>query len=208
MATEEELTRLRLDPQREKFEARQRAEKYAQETDEDLIKLNLDQARNEYNLRMAAEQEEREPYSTKPQKKMGLIFVAFAGILCVVGDAIDLFTAGTIGWLIGLFIDAILALMFGLSSAGRKQFKRMAVGLFGESIPIIAMFPLRTGFLCWAFISSRSKIARKVGDRIEHQVHRVTPAINVIKKATQPTKTLTPSSIKKTANSGQGKMAA
>ena len=166
MDTEEEITRLRLDPQREKYEARQRAERYAQESDEDLIKLNLDQERTEYNLRMAAEQEEREPHSTKPVEKMSLLFFIGALFFCVIGDLIDFFTAGTIGWLIGLFIDAILALMFGLSKAGRKQFKRMAVGLIGESFPIIAMLPLRTIFLIWSFISSHSKVAGRISSAI------------------------------------------
>ena len=162
MDTEEELIRLRLNPQREKYEARQRAEKYTRESEDDLIKLNLDQARNEYNMRMAAEQEEREPYSTKPEEKMGLLFFIAALFFSVIGDLIDFFTAGTIGWLIGLFIDGILALMFGLSKAGRKQFKRMLVAFVGESIPIIGMLPFRTIFLIWSFISSRSKIAKKL----------------------------------------------
>ena len=162
MATDEEITKLRLDPQREKYEARQRAERYAQDTEEDSIKLNLDQARNEYNLRMAAEQEEREPYSTKPEEKMGLLFFITGLFFCVIGDLVDFFTAGTIGWLTGLLIDAILALMFGLSKSGRKQFKRMLVAFVGESIPIIGMLPFRTIFLIWSFISSRSEIAKKL----------------------------------------------
>ena len=39
MDTEEELTKLRLDPQREKHEARQRAEKYSQENEENIGRL-------------------------------------------------------------------------------------------------------------------------------------------------------------------------
>lgn len=167
MATEEEITKLRLDPQREKYEARQRAERFAQDTEEDIIKLNLDQERTEYNLRMVAEQEEREPYSTKPEEKMGIFFFLAALTLSVIGDLIDFFTAGTIGWLIGLLIDGILAMMFGFSSSGRKQFKKMLIAFIGESIPFIAMLPFRTITTIWSFISSRSKIAKKLTSRAQ-----------------------------------------
>lgn len=184
MATEEEITRLRLDPQREKYEARQRAEKYTQDTEEDLIKLNLDQERNEYNLRMAAEQEEREPHSTKPEEKMGLLFFLSSLFLSVLGDTIDLFTGGTIGWLTGFFIDGILALMFGLSSSGRKQFKKMAIAFVGESIPIIDMLPFRTITTIWSFASSHSKIIKKVGDRLGRNISKVEPALSAVNKAT------------------------
>ena len=175
--------------------------------DEDMIKLNLDQERQAYQAQLEAEQEEREPGTTGP-KKMGLIFFAIAGILCVVADVIDFFTGGTIGWFIGLFVDGILLLMFGLSSAGRKQFKRIIGGLVGESFPIIATLPLRTIFLCWAFISSRSKIARKVEDRVEHQIYKAAPVINTVSRITQPTKTSVPNPIKKTGDNGQSKIAA
>lgn len=127
------------------------------DSEEDIIRLNLDQERQAYQARLEAEQEEREPGTTGPQK-MGLIFFIGGLFFCVIGDLIDFFTAGTIGWLIGLFIDTALLVMFGLSKAGRKQLKRMLVGLVGESFPIIATLPLRTIFLIWAFIKSRSKI--------------------------------------------------
>ena len=162
MATEEEITRLRLDPQREKHEARQRAEKYSQETEEDMVRLNLDQDRQAYQLQLQAEQEEREPYSTKPPEKMGLMFFVIGLFFSVIGDVIDFFTAGTFGWLVGLFIDAILLLMFGLSKSGRKQFKRVVIAVLGESIPVINMLPFRSIIMIWSFIKSRNKIARKV----------------------------------------------
>ncbi len=149
------------------------------EHNEEVLKLKLDQERTEYNQRLATEQEEREPYSTKPAEKMGLLFFIFAMFFCVIGDLIDFFTGGTIGWLIGLFIDGILALMFGLSKAGRKQFKRMAVGLIGESFPIIATLPLRTIFLIWSFVSSHSKMARKAGDKLERQTSKAEPILSV-----------------------------
>lgn len=129
--------------------------------DEDVIKLNLEQQRQEYQARIQAEQEKQESEKLEP-KKMGLVFFIAALFFSVIGDLIDFFTGGTIGWLIGLFIDAILALMFGMSSSGRKQFKKMVVGFVGESIPFVAMFPFRTITTIWSFISSRSKIAKKL----------------------------------------------
>jgi len=75
---------------------------------------------------------------------------------CVIGDVIDFFTAGTIGWLIGIFIDLILLALLGISKSGRKQWKKWVTGLVGESIPIVAVLPLRSISLIWSFIFSRS----------------------------------------------------
>ncbi len=87
-------------------------------------------------------------------------------ILCIIGDFIDVITGGTIGWLIGLFIDGIILLATGLSKAGRKQFKRIVVGLIGETIPIIDVLPFRTIFLTWGFIKSRSAIAASLSQKL------------------------------------------
>ncbi len=148
---------------------------------EDVIKLNLDQERRAYQDQLQAEQEQNESEAPEP-KKMGLIFFLVALFFSVIGDLIDFFTGGTIGWLIGLAIDGILALMFGMSSSGRKQFKKMAIGFVGESIPFVAMLPFRTITTIWSFVSSHSKIIKKIGDKVEHQIHKTGPALNVIDK--------------------------
>ncbi len=136
--------------------------------EDDMIKLRLDQERRADQLQ--AEKKAQESPTAKPKEKMGLIFFLTALFLSIVGDLIDFFTGGTIGWFVGLFIDAILALMFGLSKSGRKQFKRMAIALVGESIPIIDMLPLRTIFLIWSYIKSRSKII----ENIDSAAHKIT----------------------------------
>lgn len=146
--------------------------------DEDIIKLNLDQERQAYQAQLEAEREQEEPSTEEPDKKMGLLFFLAALFFSVIGDLIDFFTAGTIGWLVGLFIDGILILMFGLSQSGRKQFKRMAIAFVGESIPIVAILPLRTIFLIWSFVGSRSKIIKKV----ENKVSRAAPALKMASK--------------------------
>ncbi|MDO8496458.1 MAG: hypothetical protein Q7S43_03315, partial [bacterium] len=84
-------------------------------------------------------------------------------LLCVVADFIDMLTVGTIGWLIGLFVDAILLLSFGLSKGGRKQFKRMVVGVIGDSIPILAILPFRSFFLVWSYVKSRYELPIQLG---------------------------------------------
>lgn len=92
----------------------------------------------------------------KESQEMGIMFFSILLLLCVIGDLIDIFTAGTIGWLVGLFIDGILLLAIGVSRAGRKQFKRILIGVIGDSIPILAVVPFRSFFLVWSFVKSRS----------------------------------------------------
>ena len=84
-------------------------------------------------------------------------------ILCVIADLIDIITAGTVGWLIGLFVDAVLLLAMGISKSGRKQFKRMVVGVIGDSIPLLAFLPFRSLFLVWSFIKSRHEPPIQLG---------------------------------------------
>lgn len=106
-----------------------------------------------------AQQQEQAP----PQPpKMGWFIFGSALILCLIADAIDAGTAGTIGWLIGIFIDLILLLILGLSSSAKKQWKKWVGGLVGETIPFVAALPLRTGFLIWAFIASRPQMIGKI----------------------------------------------
>lgn len=127
-----------------------------------------------------AEQESGEgSEENQPQNldKMGILFFSIFLILCVVGDLIDLVTVGTLGWLVGLFIDGVVLLATGLSKAGRKQFKRIIIGLAGDSIPVLAILPFRSLFLTWAFINSRSSTAQKFSARLS-KVSGISPVAN------------------------------
>lgn len=117
--------------------------------------LESDRAISQIKTNEEAEEKENQP---EKQEKMDTTMFAILLLLCVVGDLIDILTVGTIGWLVGLFIDGIVLLVTGLSKAGRKQFKRILFGVLGETIPVpfLAMIPFRSLFLIWSFIKSRS----------------------------------------------------
>ncbi len=110
------------------------------------------------------EREEREK-GNQPETpaKMDTMMFAILLLLCVVADFIDMLTIGTIGWLIGLFVDAILLLSVGLSKGGRKQFKRIIVGIIGEKVPILNILPFRSLFLIWSFVKSRYELPIQLG---------------------------------------------
>ena len=108
---------------------------------------------------------EQEESKNKPDSsaKMDPMMFAILLLLCVVADFVDILTAGTIGWLVGLFVDAILLLSVGLSKGGRKQFKRMVIGVIGDTIPILAIAPFRSFFLVWSFVKSREELPIQLG---------------------------------------------
>ena len=112
-----------------------------------------------------SESGEEENKDTNPQApaRMGTLMFAMLLILCVMADFVDIITAGTVGWLIGLFVDAILLLAVGLSKGGRKQFKRIIVGVIGDSIPILSVLPFRSVFLVWSFVKSRYELPTQLG---------------------------------------------
>ena len=61
----------------------------------------------------ASDQEDEDTKTKKPKEKaMGWFLFIILLIVSVIGDAIELFTAGTIGWLSGLLIDGILLRAF------------------------------------------------------------------------------------------------
>ncbi len=105
----------------------------------------------------------RQDQQDKESGRMGVMLFAPLLILCVLADLLDMFTLGTIGWVVGFFVDAVLLLSFGLSSGGRKQFKRMVIGVVGDSIPGIAILPFRTFFLVWSFVKSRHELPIQLG---------------------------------------------
>ena len=108
------------------------------------------------------EEEQKENQSETPAKMDTMMF-AILLLLCVIADFIDMLTVGTIGWLIGFFVDGILLLAIGLSKGGRKQFKRMVIGVIGDSIPILAILPFRSFFLVWSFVKSRYELPIQLG---------------------------------------------
>lgn len=124
----------------------------------------LESDRALYQADQEREAEEKENQPQNPEK-MGIMFFSILLLLCVVADFIDIITVGTIGWLVGLFVDAILLLSAGLSKAGRKQFKRILLGVIGETIPIplLAVLPFRSLFLTWSFIQSRHELPIQLG---------------------------------------------
>lgn len=107
--------------------------------------------------RQSDEEEQKKQNHPEASAKMGALMFALLLLLCVMADFVDILTAGTIGWLVGLFVDAILLLSTGLSKAGRKQFKRILIGVIGETLPIpfLAIMPFRSMFLVWSFVKSR-----------------------------------------------------
>ncbi len=110
-----------------------------------------------------SEQEENKENQPKEPIKMGTMLFAILLLLCVVADFVDILTAGTIGWLVGLFVDAILLLSIGFSKGGRKQFKKIVIGVIGDSIPILAILPFRSFFLIWSFVQSRYELPVQLG---------------------------------------------
>jgi len=103
----------------------------------------------------ADKNQEEQDSQSKESPKMDTMLFAILLILCVGADFVDIMTAGTIGWVVGIFVDAILLLSFGFSKGGRKQFKKMVVGVIGDSIPIVSILPFRSFFLIWSFVQSR-----------------------------------------------------
>ena len=149
------------------------AEEYEQSEDTADISdaaVGQEKMANELAARQQAEQErqasEAEAEKNKPVPISLGLFIPLL-ILNGIGDIIDFFTAGTIGWLIGLFISGINMITLGLSKSGRKQFKAILIGTGIETVPIIgSMLPGRTGALIWAFIKSRSTIAATISSKI------------------------------------------
>ncbi len=138
--------------------------------------LESDRALSQIETDREEEGKENQP---EAPAKMGVMFFWILLILCVIGDLIDLVTVGTIGWLIGLFIDAIVLLATGLSKGGRKQFKRIIIGLIGDSIPVLSILPFRSIFLTWAFINSRSSTVQKISSRLG-KANKISSVVNKV----------------------------
>jgi hypothetical protein len=125
---------------------------------EDQYQYDLALERMKYEKAQADQADRQAEIRKQKESRMGWSVFLIALLLSLIADVVELFTLGTIGWLVGLVIDFILVLILGVSKAGRKQFKKWIWGPLIEKIPIISAIPLfRVGFLIWAFISSRSE---------------------------------------------------
>ncbi len=166
----------------------------AESEEEQEYMYQLELARAQQRMFQDEENARMEEESQKPVP-MGVIFFGILLIICLIADLIDIFTGGTVGWVIGLFVDLILLIFIGISKSGRKQFKRILAGIVGDSIPIVAFLPFRTVFLIWAFMSSRPKlmaginktlkIASKIPSPIQAQLKVASKVSNVATAAAQ-----------------------
>ncbi|MDO8495557.1 MAG: hypothetical protein Q7S32_03500 [bacterium] len=120
-------------------------------------------ARNQAFLaRERAEAEEKAQKEQHEKDKMGWGVFIFALVLSIIADIVEIVTLGTIGWLVGLVIDFILFITFGMTRAGQKQWKKLVGALVAESIPGINILPVRSIMVIWSFIASRPKLIGKL----------------------------------------------
>ena len=104
-------------------------------------------------------QQEQQAPKNKP---ISLGFFLLGLLLSLIADGAEIFTLGTIGWIVGVVVDLILLAMFGLSKAGRGQFKKFIWAPIIETIPVLNIIPARTASIIWTFMSSRSKTLSSV----------------------------------------------
>ena len=110
--------------------------------------------------RARAQADQSKKSEEKPRRKpMGLLAAAFLLMLSGSGDLIELFTAGTLGDLVGLFIDFLLIIATLVYAPLRKEWKVIFSGIFLETIPVpfLNVGPWRTATVMWAFLRSRNK---------------------------------------------------
>lgn len=112
---------------------------------------------------LKARQIQDAPDPADQKQPMGLAFFLPVLGFTVILDLVDAFTAGTIGWLVGIFGDMVLLLVFGMSKGGRKQLRKMLISVLGEKIPVVATLPLRTVMLVIAYVQSNPKITERLG---------------------------------------------
>lgn len=96
----------------------------------------------------------------KEDQRIGWVMFACMILLSVIADSAEVITGGTLGWFVGLFADFVLLVTLGLTKSGKSQFRRVLAAVIGEKIPFINMLPLRTLFVIWAFLKSRSAVAQ------------------------------------------------
>ena len=133
--------------------------------------LTEEQYQEQLESDRALSQRGEEDKKSRPEEpaKMDTMLFAILLLLCVMADFIDMLTVGTIGWVIGLFVDAVLLLSVGLSKGAKKQFKRIIIGIIGEKIPVVNILPFRSLFLIWSFVKSRSATIQSVST-VSHKI--------------------------------------
>lgn len=88
-------------------------------------------------------------------ESMDPVLFAFLFVVSATADLFEIFTLGTLGWFVGLIANGILLVALGSSSAFKKQWRRMLVGIVPDSFPGLGIIPWRTTFLVWSYIKTR-----------------------------------------------------
>lgn len=164
----------------------------------DQYYYDLAYERAQYDRQMQQEalvrQQQQQQEEIEKNKMSWWVFIPLL-ILSIIADVVELVTAGTLGWFLGIFVDIILLLVLGLSRSGRKQFKKWLTAIGLEKIPFVGAIPFRTFFLVWSFISSRPKllgivqkglaIAAKIPSPIAPELKAVSKAVDIGAKIEQ-----------------------
>lgn len=147
-------------------------------TDITQYKLARDRQEQETAQAAAAEQEAKE----KPKQGIGWGTGILVLIFCIILDAIEFFTVGTVGILITIFGDFFLLLYAGMSKKSKGQFKKIVVAVLGEKIPFVSMLPIRSIVWIWGFIASHPEWLAKLGKKLSG----VNKALQVASKIPSP----------------------
>ena len=122
------------------------------------IQQELERVRaEEQNDDQQAEKEEVEATPAVSQnsgvKEMSTFFFVCWLIAFLIIDLIEIFTAGTIGWIVGILGNILFFLIVRQKKLGKDKIQKILVGLIGDSIPFLDILPLRTLSLIWAHLS-------------------------------------------------------
>lgn len=112
---------------------------------EDLRAAELAQARQE------GDEASEEKVKNEGKRLSLFAFVCFL-IFFLILDAIDFFTVGTVGWVIGLIGDGIAWYVLHQNKTNREQYRKILIGMFGDTIPVLSTLPLRSIVLVWTYI--------------------------------------------------------
>jgi hypothetical protein len=116
--------------------------------------------------------QQQEAQASPGQHREGMSFKTFLLFLIpsIIADIVDLVTAGTIGWAIGIAVDALLLIGLGFSKNKKKaQVYKVLAGLGLETVlPVLSMLPFRTLFVIWAYASEKPKMrkAAEIGAKV------------------------------------------
>ncbi|MEK7124992.1 MAG: hypothetical protein AAB864_01160 [Patescibacteria group bacterium] len=130
-------------------------------TSEEQVQVELERQRQR-GLQPAEGGQSGQADSSQREESLGWVVSFCLIVVSLIGDAVEIMTIGTLGWFVGLLCDGILLVVLGFTKSGKKHFRRVLVGVFGELIPGLNILPLRTVFVLWAIIKSRSTTVQHV----------------------------------------------